>query len=189
MTIDEQKRTMRSQMRAQCKALQGGAREAFSAAACERLAALPAFIGASCILAYKAMPHECDPQRLVEIAWEMGKKIAFPVCAEDYSLRLWIPKTRDAFLKGKYGIWEPDPSRAAQIEADALDLIVVPGVAFDASCRRLGQGAGYYDRLLQTVGAVKIGVAFPLQIVASVPVRAHDVALDVVVTADTVFSR
>ncbi len=189
MTLEEQKKALRSQMRAQCKALQTQAREAFSFAACERLAALPNFTAASCILAYQAMPHECDPQRLVMLARDAGKKVAFPVCEEGFSLRLWIPRSPDAFQRGKYGIWEPDPLRSKRIEADALDLIVVPGVAFDANCRRLGQGAGYYDRLLQNAGAVKIGIAFPLQIVAAVPAGAHDVTLDAVVTADTVFSR
>ncbi len=189
MTIAERKQALRAAMRAQCRALPATARKTFSRAACERLMGLPAFATASCILAYKAMPHECDLQWMVSMAVSLKKRVAFPVCGDAYTLDLWAPETPDAFVRGKYGIWEPDPARAERVENEALDMIVVPGVAFDAACARLGQGAGYYDRLLGRACAAKIGVCFPLQIVPEVPVDAHDITLDAVVTADTVFSR
>ncbi|MDO5110942.1 MAG: 5-formyltetrahydrofolate cyclo-ligase [Clostridia bacterium] len=189
MTVTEQKKAMRVTLRAQCKALPAPLREALSRAACERLVGLSLFADAACILAYKAMPHECDPQGLVDLAIRLGKRVAFPVCGDDYTLRLLLPSAPDAFVKGKYGIWEPDPARSETIQSEALDLIVLPGVAFDAACNRLGQGAGYYDRLLTGARARKVGVAFPVQIVPAVPMDVHDIPLDAVVTADTVFSR
>jgi 5-formyltetrahydrofolate cyclo-ligase len=67
---------------------------------------------------------------------------------------------------------------------DELDLVVVPGVAFDAEGRRLGRGGGYYDATLALLprGAARLGVAFEIQVVPAVPEEPHDVRLDGVVT-------
>ncbi len=73
----------------------------------------------------------------------------------------------------------------------SIDLIAVPGVAFDASGRRLGRGGGYYDATLAQLpaGAVRVGLAFEVQIVPSVPDEQHDATLDTVVTERMIYGR
>lgn len=86
----------------------------------------------------------------------------------------------------------PEPPRdAPAVALEAIDLIAVPGLGFDAEGRRLGQGGGYYDRLLADPRrrAVTVGVGFACQIIDRVPVDGHDVALDVVVTERGVAGR
>lgn len=87
---------------------------------------------------------------------------------------------------GAYGIMEPEgPAFTAY---DDIDLIIIPGVAFDVKHNRLGRGKGYYDRFLQQMQqmrqthAYKIGVCFPQQLVDSIPVTAYDIPMDEVVS-------
>lgn len=191
MSIAEEKRQLRTLMRARCRAIPEAERRLLSEAACARVEALPAFERASYILAYMAMPHECDVAPLVQLARRLGKQVAFPLCVEGETARLalYAPEDETAFRRGKYGIWEPDPARSICWTAQTPDCILVPGVAFDAACNRLGQGAGYYDRLLAQTRAYLIGMAFPAQLVPHVPTDAHDHALHAVASADRVYAR
>ncbi len=183
MDIAGQKAEMRAAMRAYCKGMSAAERARLSKAACEALVRLPTFQSADCILAYMAMPHECDPASAVYAAWKGGKKVAFPVCEEDYGLSVYLPAGADAFVRGKYGIMEPDRRRSVRLSPKQIDCAIVPGLAFDETGARLGQGAGYYDRFLRECGAYLIGLAFPGQLVERVPVLKHDRAVDAVITA------
>ncbi len=82
---------------------------------------------------------------------------------------------------GQFSLREPAPHCPA-VPLNQLDLILVPGIGFDTRGNRLGRGKGFYDRLLTAVRGTKCGVAFDEQIVPSVPVEAHDVTLDRIVT-------
>ncbi len=67
-------------------------------------------------------------------------------------------------------------------EVDKIDLIIVPGIAFDKSLNRLGRGKAYYDKLLKDSKAIKIGVCFDFQLLESVPVDKYDVKMDLIIT-------
>ena len=84
---------------------------------------------------------------------------------------------------GKYGIAEPtgEPLKTD----DLIELMLIPGVAFDKDNNRLGRGAGYYDRILHRFGkALKIGLAYSYQLVDVLPTEHHDVGMDMVLTAE-----
>jgi 5-formyltetrahydrofolate cyclo-ligase len=91
---------------------------------------------------------------------------------------------------GYCGILEP-AADAAPASPDEFDVILVPGIAFDQSCCRLGHGGGFYDRLLPQLapGALTIGIAFDEQVVDSLPREEHDVPVDVLVTPTRVLRR
>ena len=114
------------------------------------------------------------------LAQQMGKTVLLPVTLpQTLELRRY---TGDENLQasGKYHIMEPTGPLFTQ--HDAIDVVVVPGVAFDAQGRRLGHGKGYYDRLLaQLPQAYKIGLCFAFQMVGRVPTTPQDVAMDEVV--------
>jgi 5-formyltetrahydrofolate cyclo-ligase len=82
---------------------------------------------------------------------------------------------------GRYGVIEP-AAVCNVADLKRLDLILVPGVAFDWHGRRLGRGKGYYDRLLAEVSGTTCGVAFDQQLVATIPVEPHDVHLNCILT-------
>lgn len=83
-------------------------------------------------------------------------------------------------MKGAYGITEPDRERSERITIDRIELIIVPGLAFDRELYRLGRGGGYYDRLLNGAAAFKLGLALKEQITERVPRENWDAKMDAV---------
>ena len=82
--------------------------------------------------------------------------------------------------KGRFGI--PEPAVPVFAAGDELDLIVVPGVAFDRAGRRIGRGGGFYDRLLPQYRAVRAGICFDLQCLKTIPAEEHDIQMNLVAT-------
>jgi len=158
------------------------ARLAASEAAAARALALPHIAGARGVLAYAATTEEIDPAPVVARLRAVGARIAYPrVCGPGEIALHWAED--EELTPGYCGILEPADDAPVADPAD-IDLVLVPGVAFDEECHRLGMGGGFYDRLLPRLhaGAVSVGLAFDEQIVERVPREEHDVRLDAVVT-------
>lgn len=185
------KRALRTRMRAARAALTPEARAAESAAACKRLLAMPPWTGSRTLAAYLSIGEEFDTAALVREALRSGRRLLLPRIVDPHSRdtrHLILHEVRDPdvdTVAGPWGIHEPDPGRCPEVPAAAADLVLVPGLAFDATGGRLGYGAGYYDRLLAQVGdgCVKVAAAFELQCVDRVPMQAHDRRIDWLVTA------
>lgn len=181
MTSDSlraEKAALRRRMRQRLLTLPPEQARAESRQASRSLLDMPAFQAADCILAYMALPGECDPAFAVEAARAAGKTVAFPRCEEAGTLSLWAPAGPADLEMGHYGIWEPVPARCRPVQPRQVDLAIVPGLAFDGAGGRLGRGAGYYDRLLKGMRAVKVGFAFSCQVLPAVPVWVQDVGMD-----------
>lgn len=180
--MDDDKRSMREQARVARRALDPAARAAASEAVARRVLALPETAAVRSVLAYAATPEELDPACLVAGLLARGATVAYPrVCGPG---ELTLHRAAAGPLTPGYrGILEPDAD-ATQVTIEEIDLLLVPGTAFDASCRRLGMGGGFYDRLLarRRPGALALGLAFDEQMVGGVPTETHDTALDAVVT-------
>jgi len=180
--IASDKQTCRKLVKESIAAMDDATRGELSVAACARVATLPAFEKATTLLAYKPIRGECSPNALVALAHEQGKRVVFPLCLAEHQLALYVADSEEDFTIGAYGIPEPDTERCRCIAADEVDFAIIPGVAFDVSCNRLGRGAGYYDRFLSGFRGVKAGLAYSCQIFASVPADEHDIRMDYVVT-------
>ena len=182
MTITEQKAAQRKAGIAARRALSDAERTRSNAALCARIMALDCFKKAENILLYAAFGGEADLSALAVEAARQGKTPAYPVCGEGFSLTAAVPGP-GGWEVGAYGIRAPILSRSEILRPDQLDLVLVPCTAFDAACRRVGMGKGYYDRYLpRCTRAVKIGVAFESQRVDAAAVDAHDEKLDGFVT-------
>lgn len=178
MTIAEQKAAQRRAGIAACRALPPEERARANAALCARIAETNCFRKAERILLYAAFGGEADLTALAETAAALGKTLAYPVCGEGFSLTAAVPGP-EGWEIGAYGIRTPILSRSACLRPEELDLVLVPCTAFDASCRRVGMGKGYYDRYLpRCTRAVKLGIAFEAQRVEQAAVDAHDQRLD-----------
>ena len=159
------------------KGLPQAERAAANAAICARLLAMPCFQKAENLLLYAAFGGEVDLAVLAEQAIRLGKTVAYPVCGENFTLTAAVPGP-DGWEVGAYGIRTPE----------ALDLVLVPCTAFDAACRRVGMGKGYYDRYLPRCrNAVALGVAFEAQRVPEAAADGQDRRLDGVVTERKVY--
>ena len=134
---------------------------------------------------------------LTRILSDCKQNIIVPYCTEDESghpqLGLWWLEEWSEMVPGKWGIMEPPKSRWGElhktIAPDLLDLVMVPGVAFDTTGARLGYGAGYYDRLLSRVrpDTVLSGVCFESQLLTKVIMQDHDVFLDNILTEKALY--
>ena len=185
------KKALRARILAARDALDAVQRSAGAQAIASRIAVLPSFDGATTVLATLPFGSEWDLRPLAQAALDRGKSIVLPrVDAATRRLVLHRVDDLDADVSpGFRGIPEPVPRTAIVRPAD-VDCVLVPGVAFDPAGRRLGYGGGYYDRLLPHLrpGVPRIAGAFDVQIVDEVPVDAHDLAVDVVVTPTRTFA-
>ena len=83
----------------------------------------------------------------------------------------------------------PEPFETEIIEPKYIELALIPGVAFDKKCDRLGRGKGFYDRILNHLTCTKIGIGFSFQIIDNVPVEDHDKPLDFIVTENEIINN
>lgn len=181
-SIAGRKRATRAASRDARRAIAPDVRAEASAAIAGLVGRLPEVEAASTALVYGSMPEEVDAEPIIAALRARGVRIALPRVAGEEGLALhWHDEAADLAI-GAFGLKEPSPDAPLANPAE-IDLVIVPGVAFDASCNRLGMGVGYYDRLLADMpNAVTVGVAFDEQIVDAVPCEPHDRPLDAIVT-------
>ena len=103
-------------------------------------------------------------------------------------LRLLPYNGTDSLKPGIFGIMEPIEQETTVDESE-IDLIIVPGVAFDRQLNRMGRGKGYYDRLLSTLQAPKIGICFDFQLQDTVPTESFDKKMDMIITEKRDYQR
>ena len=145
----------------------------------EKFLALPVFVRAKSILFYVSCKGEVDTFAMMDKAIELGKKVAVPlVVKEEKKIIPVVIATTKELKTGTYGIPEPCKDNSFnRLRLQEIDLVVVPGVAFDRLGNRLGRGAGYYDRLILELpsNTPTVGLAYDLQIVSAIPsLEAHD---------------
>ena len=170
-------------MRRELKKITGEKRLSDSAKLCANLREQRFFQEAGSILFFAPLPEEPDLWPLLNETLATKKMVALP-CFDADSQKYLTRRVTDIhveILSGRFGIREPAASCVA-IPLEELDLVLVPGVAFDANGHRLGRGKGFYDRLLENFTGKKIGTAFDEQMVEAVPVEKNDVRMDLIVT-------
>jgi 5-formyltetrahydrofolate cyclo-ligase len=182
-TAVDAKSRLREEIDAKRKSMDARAIAAKSEAIVAFLESLPVFRGAQLPLVYIAMPSEVQTLGLVEDRLARGASVAVPrVVGERIEVREL--KSVDHLAPGEWGILEPDASVSSLARLDRIDVVLVPGVAFDPAGHRLGFGKAYYDRLLASLvpKAKLIALAFEVQLTPEVPTEPHDVAMDLIVT-------
>ncbi len=153
-----------------------------------RLLDLPAVREATVVAAFVSLGDEIDTRPLIEALTARGCSVLLPVLSADSSL-LWREYAgHDALVAGRLGLLEPPAGSSVPATLGAAQVVVVPGVCYDAAGRRLGRGGGSYDRALHTLApdVTRIGIALDSEIVEQVPVDAHDENVHIVVTPDRV---
>ncbi|MBD3379040.1 MAG: 5-formyltetrahydrofolate cyclo-ligase [Candidatus Omnitrophica bacterium] len=152
----------------------------------EKLLSSEEFRLAQTVMTYVAMPAEVDTLYFIEEALRLGKKLVAPYVISDTGDMIASELTTiDDLKEGPFGILEPENGPERKISLKEIDLIVVPGVAFDKKNMRLGRGKGYYDRFLscsQLASVPAVGLAFDFQMVDSLPAGPHDRPVSRVIT-------
>ncbi len=138
-----------------------------------------AFQKARTIMIYWSMPDEVQTHDFVE-KWYLQKQIILPsVCGDELELRIFEGKDR---MKEGQAFCILEPTTKFTDPEEIIDLIVVPGVAFDKENNRMGRGRGFYDKLLTKSSACKIGICFDFQLFEKIPVEHFDIPMDLVIT-------
>jgi 5-formyltetrahydrofolate cyclo-ligase len=127
------------------------------------------FKKAKVVLFFISFGGEINTQDMIKEVRKSGKIVAVPVCKRNGIIRPSVLLEKARLMRGLYGISEPAIKRFVNLED--LDLVIVPGIAFDKKGNRLGRGKGYYDRFLRKLPekSSSIGLAFDFQILPSIP--------------------
>ena len=185
----ETKRALRAELIARRARLGADEREAKSRAVAERVEEVAAFREAKLVALYAGLGTEVDPAEIARRAVARGARVAFPrvVAHGDRRLAFAVCALAD-LVRGPLGAAQP-PESAPAVDPRELGCVVMPGVAFSEDGLRLGRGGGYYDATLRDLpGVARVGLAFDVQIVPTLPREPHDAPMDAVVTESRVLS-
>ncbi len=134
---------------------------------------------ANAVMLFASMEDEPDIWALVDTLLERGKIVMLPVIHNGSIVPVeYCPD--DILLSNRYGTLEPDIRYEQPV--DIIDVVIIPGVAFDERGHRLGRGGSYYDRFLSSLSCIRIGLCFEVQIELRVPFEPHDAVMDAVCT-------
>lgn len=184
-SVQQAKQAMRSQIKAALSELSDKELHEQSARACDLLLGSELFRMARTLMVFAPIAHEVDVSHLALRAFQENKVVCLPKIDWDHR-RMW-PVVVNSFddhslVADRYGLRTPNCGTPMPI--DLVDLVIVPGLAFDTDGRRLGRGGGYYDRFL-SLGAFSgrsMALCFDCQIVDTVPAQGHDVRMNMIAT-------
>ena len=183
-SLHQAKATLRKQVLARREALPDDARRAAGLAIEKRVFALTKYQRAKCVMADMSFGMEMDMTAIVEAVIWSGKQLILPrVDRATKMLSLHRVENMADLVAGVWGIREPRADLPT-VTIDTIDLILMPGVAFDIQGNRLGYGAGFYDKLLASTSTqpTRVAATFDCQLVDAVPTDAHDQRVHVLIT-------
>jgi 5-formyltetrahydrofolate cyclo-ligase len=176
--IDEQKRKIRKEIKLLKYDYSLQQRKQMSIPILKKLEELPEFKEAKTVMLYWSMDDEVFTHDFV-CKWAKEKRVILP-CVKGQTLDLKVFKGVENLVDGEnYSI--PEPDGPVFMAEDEIELILIPGVAFDKQNNRMGRGKAYYDRLLQSLSAFKVGICFDFQVLNHVPIDEHDIRMDYIV--------
>lgn len=154
----------------------------------EKLQCLEVFQHSLVIMYYYSIFNEVDTRYMIEKSLEGGKKVILPkienISEDEKMIVPYEIKNLDKdIIRGFYNIPEPDSTKCEQIELKKIDLVIIPGVAFDKKNERLGYGGGFYDKFLKLLrpDCTKIALAYDFQIINELISEDHDVKMDEII--------
>lgn len=132
------------------------------------------------IFIYINTVNEPDTHRIISEAWAHGKTVCVPLCGENHTMQAVRLLSFSELSAGRYGI--PEPTGTQKINAADIDLAIIPCVCASPDGRRLGHGAGYYDRFLANTKAEKVCLCFGRLLTDDIPMEKYDIYMDKVVS-------
>lgn len=177
------KKRVRSKILSKLRTQKEGDRDRKSKTIKEKLFKTKVFKKAKRVMFYIAFDGEVNTTEMIEEAQKSGKIIVVPICKKNRIIKACLFGNKERLVRGPYGIWEPMLEHCVNLKQ--LDLVIVPGVAFDKKGHRLGRGKGYYDRFLKKLSkrTTSIGIAFDFQILPSIPATTYDASVNKVIFA------
>lgn len=185
-TITAEKARLRRQALDWLATLSSQARIAGDEALFRRFLALPQIESVRTVLLYHGMDTEPDTVRLLPPLWDIGKQVCLPRCLPGNQMEARLVQRDSTLVRHPYGMLEPGPD-CPLIPPDQIDLVLVPGLAFDRSGGRLGRGGGYYDRWLAGFSGVTAALCRDGLLMEAIPRLPHDLGVDLVITETSLY--
>lgn len=177
------KKALRASIKQKRRALSIEYRQQASRKMQAELTRLPCYQAAEYIMLYMAMQDEVQLDELIAMVLKDGKKAVIPLVTGAGLMEAVELSGMADLVPDKYGIKTVSEEKRRLIAPDKIDLIIVPGVAFDKAGHRLGMGGGFYDRfMLRASRAVRAALAYDCQLLAAVPAEVHDLTVDYIIT-------
>lgn len=152
----------------------------------KRLFGFANFLEAKIVLLYLNRPNEAPSENILKKCFEYRKIVVLPVFkGNKFKATLWkIDNLKTDLIADSSGIMTPDPERCKIVPIDRIDIAIIPAVALDEKGGRIGQGNGYYDRLIPKLPITtrKVSLASEYQVVPQVPMESHDKHMDIIIT-------
>ena len=184
-----EKKALRSKIIAARRKLTDNYRQRASNRMLTVFCALPDFKEPRKVLCYASMADEVQIRPLMEKWLSLGVTVALPHITGKGQMEAVSFTDFDSLVEGEYGILTPDLEKGEIIPPEELDLIIVPGIAYDTRGERLGMGGGFYDAYLaRATKAKRIALAFSCQLVAKIPMEAHDVLVHKIITEQGIYN-
>ncbi|MDD2283835.1 MAG: 5-formyltetrahydrofolate cyclo-ligase [Paludibacter sp.] len=174
---DSQKNIVRAEVKARKKNITESFKKEQATAVYGKIEQMPEFIKAKTVLMYWSVSDELPTHHFIR-KWCHAKNILLPVVkGEHMTIRPFI--SEEMLVQGNFRIMEP---KSGHDYLKAVDLVIVPGIAFDRKKRRIGRGKGYYDKYLKSKSIIKWGIGFDFQLYESIPSASFDIKMDRIIT-------
>lgn len=180
MSLDDDKKLLRKQVNILKRQYSLEEKKLKSVQIMEKIALLKVFQEAKTVMAYWSMDDEVFTHDFVR-KWILEKRILLPSVQGDEMILKEFKGDFDLLPGDRFGI--PEPAGDEFLSYETIDLILVPGVAFDRNNNRMGRGKAYYDKFLRNNSVFKLGIAFHFQIFDSIPHDTNDIRMDMVIFA------
>jgi 5-formyltetrahydrofolate cyclo-ligase len=192
LSAGDSKAQLRQKIKSKRDALSEMERVSLSGLVALRLLSVPGYRAARTIMAYCSYGSEVLTDELIRQALAQGKRVAVPkvVGRETCEMQVQSIRSLEDVSPGEFGIREPRKNAdCAVLDPSRIDVVLVPGIAFDRQGYRIGFGKGFYDRWIRAVPAHKlVGLAYDFQVLERIPIEKHDVAVGLIVTDTRIIS-
>ena len=152
----------------------------------KRLICSDIYLNASTILFYAALEDEINIDDCISKALACGKRVALPRCINDSGdMEFYFINSLDDLESGYFGVREPDTKKCSIVTDFTDTLCIVPALAYDKNGYRLGYGKGFYDKFLQKINCISIGLCYNELIVDELPINQFDIPVNYIITEDS----
>ena len=176
-----EKDAIRRALREKRRALPAQEQESAARDAAAQLSGFLPYRKAKAVMAYIACRGELSLAPVIEEVLRQGRTLLLPRCDAPGIITARRISSLEDLVPGRYGLMEPAEDSGV-FPPKEIDLLLVPGVAFDCGGGRLGQGGGYYDRFLPGTRALRVGVCHGFALLDRIPVSQHDARMDMILT-------
>jgi len=178
-----EKKKVRMQVLNALKTLDKSTYEQHSFEIAKKLYQLPLWKIANTIALTISRSPEVDTWQIIRSGWLEGKRIVVPKCLPESKQMIFRKITSFEQLESVYfGLYEPKENQTEEVSQQEIDLMIVPGVAFNRQGYRIGFGGGYYDRYLQKFKGETVSLAFSIQVLQELPIEKHDIPVKTIIT-------